>query len=324
MSDVMEPADALDPAEIALTEAPAGPGIVLRERFAGDGLPHGDAGLSLEARIALIERIADCGFRRILVPSFADTDAAPPVAEAVLRAVRRRPGLQFMAACGSPAALRRALAAREAGGGPDEVALPVSASAGDSRIRFGRTREEQWAAVAELAAQAGDAFLLVGTISAAFDCAAAGPTEPQRVLDDAERFAALGVTRIAIEDGVGSATPPRVRDLIGWLHGALPTAIFIARLGDGRGAGIANTLAAIEAGLTHVDCALGGGASGGGALVGVGGAESAGETCTEDLAQALHTMGYATGLDLAMLRPAGLEAERLVGHALRSRMLRLE
>jgi hydroxymethylglutaryl-CoA lyase len=323
VSDPIPAEDMLDPAEIALTEAPIGHGIVLCECFARDGLQHEAAILPTEAKIAMIERIADCGFRRIEITSFAHPGQVPQFAdaEAVLRGVRRRPGLLFKATCPNPQAVRRALETKAGGFGPEEISLLVSASEGHSQRNLRRSREEQWANVAEMAALAGEAFTLVGTISVAFDCPFDGPTDQHRVLEDAQRFADLGVTRIAIGDTIGSATPPRVRDLIGWLHGALPTATLIAHFHDSRGTGIANTLAAIEAGLTHADTALGGT---GGHPAGIAYGEGfTGNTCTEDLATALHAMGYATGLDLTKLREAGLEAERLLGRPLHSRTLRL-
>lgn len=315
---------AAEMAEIAAVAAPAAPGVVLCECFARDGLQHEDAILPAEAKIALIERIAACGFRRIEITSFAHPGQVPQFAdaEAVLRGVRRRPGVLFKATCPNPQAVARALAAREAGWGPEEVSLLASASEGHSRRNLRRSRAEQWARLAEMAALAGDAFLLVGTISVAFDCPFDGLTPPERVLEDAQRFAALGVTRIALGDTIGSATPPRVRDLIGWLHGALPTATFIAHFHDSRGTGLANTLAAIEAGLTHADAALGG-TGGHPARIAYGGGHT-GNTCTEDLAAALEAMGYTTGLDLAALGAAGREAERLLGRRLDSRVVRMD
>ncbi|WP_254452714.1 hydroxymethylglutaryl-CoA lyase [Roseicella sp. DB1501] len=319
MSDT--PSDA-EMAEIAAGAAPEAPDVVLCECFARDGLQHEAAVLPAEAKIAMIERIAGCGFRRIEITSFAHPGQVPQFADAetVLRGVRRRPGLLFKATCPNPQAVRRALAAREAGWGPEEISLLVSASEGHAQRNLRRSRAEQWDNVAEMAALARDAFLMVGTISTAFDCPFDGPTPQERVLEDARRFAELGVTRIAIGDTIGSATPPRVRDLIGWLHGALPTATFIAHFHDSRGTGLANTLAAIEAGLTHADCALGGT---GGHPAGIAYGEGhTGNTCTEDLATALAAMGYRTGLDPGRLRAAGLEAERLLGRRLDSRALR--
>jgi hydroxymethylglutaryl-CoA lyase len=321
MSDAPTAAEMED---IASGAAPHGPQVVLCECFARDGLQHEEAIIPAEAKIAMIERIADCGFRRIEITSFAHPQQVPQFAnaETVLKGVRRRPGVLFKATCPNPQAVRRALAAREGGWGPEEISLLVSASEGHSQRNLRRSRAEQWDHVAEMAALGRDAFTLVGTISVAFDCPFKGPTPQERVLEDARRFAELGVTRIAIGDTIGSATPPRVRDLIGWLHGALPTATFIAHFHDSRGTGIANTLAAIEAGLTHADCALGG--TGGHPARIAYGEGFTGNTCTEDLAAALEAMGYTTGLDLAALRAAGLEAEQVLGRQLGSRVIRAD
>jgi hydroxymethylglutaryl-CoA lyase len=286
-------------------------------------LQHETVQLPTEAKIAMIERIADCGFPRIEITSFSHPKHVPQFADAeqVLRGVKRRPGVLFKATCPNPQAVKRALEARDGGWGPEEISLLVSASEGHTRKNLRRTRDEQWANVTEMAALGRDNFVMVGTISVAFDCPFDGPTSPERVLEDAQRFAEMGVTRIAIGDTIGSATPPRVRDLIGWLHGALPTATFIAHFHDSRGTGIANTLAAIEAGLTHADTALGGT---GGHPTGIAYGEGfTGNTCTEDLVTALDAMGFETGLDLAGMRAAGQEAERLLGRRLHSRTVRL-
>lgn len=301
----------------------ATPPLVLCECFARDGLQHETAQIPAEAKIAMINRLAAVGFKRIEITSFSHPKHVPQFAdaEAVLKGVERHPGLLFKATCPNPQAVKRALEAQAGGWGPEEISLLVSASEGHTAKNLRRTRDEQWANVAEMASMAQTAFVMVGTISVAFDCPFDGPTAPERVLADAERFAAMGVTRIAIGDTIGSATPPRVRDLIGWLHGALPEATFIAHFHDSRGTGVANTLAAIEAGLTHADCALGGT---GGHPAGIAYGEGfTGNTCTEDLANALAAMGYETGLDFSGLRAAGEEAERLLGRTLHSRTVRL-
>jgi len=312
-----------DMEEIAAAAAPRAPEVVICECFARDGLQHEATIIPAEAKIAMIERIADSGFHRIEITSFAHPEQVPQFAdaEAVLRGVRRRPGVLFKATCPNPPAVRRALAAQDGGWGPEEISLLVSASEGHSQKNLRRSRAEQWASVAEMAALAAGRFTLVGTISVAFDCPFDGPTDQERVLEDARRFAELGVTRIAIGDTIGSATPPRVRDLIGWLHGALPTATFIAHFHDSRGTGIANTLAAIEAGLTHADTALGG--TGGHPAKIAYGEGHTGNTCTEDLVTALEAMGFRTGLDLGAVRQAGQAAERLLGRPLHSRTVRL-
>ena len=315
--------DALLMADLEANTGAASAPLVLCECFARDGLQHETAAIPAEAKIAMINRIAEIGFKRIEITSFSHPKHVPQFAdaEAVLKGVTRHPGVLFKATCPNPQAVKRALEAQGGGWGPEEISLLVSASEGHTQKNLRRTREEQWANVADMAALAAGQFVMVGTISVAFDCPFDGPTTPEQVLADAERFASLGVTRIAIGDTIGSATPPRVRDLIGWLNGALPEATFIAHFHDSRGTGIANTLAAIEAGLTHADCALGG--TGGHPAKIAYGEGFTGNTCTEDLATALAAMGYETGLDMARLRAAGEEAERLLGRTLHSKTVRL-
>lgn len=301
MSDLPTAAE-LD--EITGAAAPDASEVSLGECLLSEALAA-TAPVATEAKIALVDIIAEAGFRRIGLTSLLDPDRHPAFtdAEVMLRGARRRPGLTFTVVCPDSLAVRRALVAQDGGWGPEEVVLPLSATEADSASCFGEDRAARWTQLEAMVALARGQFALCGRINAAFDPTA----EPAAVLEDAERLACLGITRIVIADATGEATPPRVRDLIGWLHGAVPTATLIARFGDARGTGLANTLAAVEAGLTQADCALGG----------LGGA-----TCTEDLAVALDAMGYATGLDLPVLRAAGLEAERVLGRSLGAHVLR--
>jgi hydroxymethylglutaryl-CoA lyase len=299
------------------------PDVIFCECLARDGLQHEAQVIPAEAKAAMLERIADCGFRRVEITSFAHPKYVPQFADAdaVLQAVRPRPGVLFKATCPNPQAVTRALAARERGRGPEEISFLVSASEGHTRKNLRRSREEQWANVEEMARLAGDAFTLVGTISVAFDCPFDGPTPPERVIADARRFAALGVTRIAIGDTVGSATPPRVRELVRLLREALPEATFIAHFHDSRGTGIANCVAALEAGLRHFDTALGGT---GGHPAGIAYGEGfTGNVCTEDLATLFEAMGVDTGLGMDKVRQAGREAEALLGRTLYARTIRM-
>jgi hydroxymethylglutaryl-CoA lyase len=299
------------------------PAAILCECFARDGLQHEETVLPAEAKAAMLERIADCGFRRIEITSFAHPKYIPQFAdaEAVLAAVRPRPGVLFKATCPNPAAVRRAQEARVRGRGPEEISMLVSATEAHTQRNLRRTRAEQWANVADMVAVAGGDFTLVGTISMAFDCPFEGPVAPESVLEDAGRFAALGVTRIALGDTIGSATPPRVRALVALLREALPEAVFIAHFHDSRGAGMANCVAALEAGITHFDTALGG--TGGHPAKIAYGEGHTGNVCTEDLAALLEAMGVDTGLDLDRLRAAGRMAETLLGRQLHARTVRI-
>ena len=299
------------------------PAVILCECFARDGLQHEAVVIAPETKASMINRIADVGFRRIEITSFSHPKHVPQFADAdaVLASVPPRAGVLFKATCPNPQAITRALAARASGRGPEEISFLVSAAEGHTRKNLRRTRAEQWENVTEMARLAGDAFTGVGTISVAFDCPFDGPTPPATVLEDARRFVALGITRIALGDTIGSATPPRVRALVRLLRAELPEATLIAHFHDSRGTGIANCVAALEEGVTHFDTALGGT---GGHPAGIAYGEGfTGNVCTEDLVTLFEAMGVDTGLDRARLREAGLAAEALLGRTLHSKALRV-
>jgi hydroxymethylglutaryl-CoA lyase len=300
------------------------PAVILCECFARDGLQHEPGVVPAADKIAMLDRIADCGFRRIEITSFAHPKYVPQFADAdaVLQGVAPRPGVLFKATCPNPAAVRRAIAAQEAGRGPEEISFLVSASEGHTQRNLKRSRAEQWQNVAEMAALAGGRFVGVGTISVAFDCPFDGPTPEARVIEDAERFVALGIRRIAIGDTIGSGTPPRVRSLMRALRAALPPeALLIAHFHDSRGTGIANAVAALDAGIAHFDTSLGG--TGGHPAEIAYGEGFTGNVGTEDFCLLLHAMGVETGLDLDRVMQAGHAAEALLGRALHSRALRI-
>jgi hydroxymethylglutaryl-CoA lyase len=84
---------------------------------------------------------------------------------------------------------------------------------------------------------------------------------------------------------------------------------------DTRGTALANVLAALEFGVRTFDASAGG----------LGGCPYApgasGNLATEDLLYLLHGLGYDTGVDLAGVMAASQPLERLIGHALPSRMV---
>ncbi|MDA0982415.1 MAG: hydroxymethylglutaryl-CoA lyase, partial [Proteobacteria bacterium] len=162
-------------------------------------------------------------------------------------------------------------------------------------------------------------FRLVGTVSVAFGCPFEGKVDPGIVVEDAERFAALGVRRGAIGDTTGMATPLSVRDLCDrllQLDGLVP----IAHFHDSRGTGLVNYVAAYEAGVHHFDSSFGG-VGGHPAKVTYGGGHT-GNVCTEDLVSLFESMGIGTGIDLEGLLAAARACEQALGRELHGRVTR--
>ena len=302
--------------------ADAGDGVVLCECFARDGLQHEEGFIPTDAKVAAIDSFTALGFRRVEATSYSHPKYVPQFADAdeVLRRVARRPGVRLKATCPNLNAVRRAIAAADAGYGPEEISLLVSASEAHSRKNLNRSREEQWALVESMAAEGRGRFVMVGTVSVAFGCPFEGRVPQDRVVEDARRMATLGVDHIAIGDTVGLGNPRSVRALFAALKQALPDAALIAHFHDTRGTGIANCMAAYDAGARHFDTAFGG--VGGHAAKIRYGEGYTGNVCTEDLAAMFEAMGIPTGLDLDRLLDVAGQCETILGRELRGMVTR--
>ena len=295
---------------------------ILCECFARDGLQHEPAFVPTDAKRALVERFAAIGFPRVEATSYSNPKVVPQFADAseLLSALARRDGVYYKATCANLRAVERALADLDAGHGANEISLLVSATESHSRKNLNRTREEQWANVSEMAQAANGRFRLVGVVSVALGCPFEGAVDPAVVVEDAARFAALGVRHVSIGDTTGMGTPATVKALFGRLLRELPDVTPIAHFHDSRGTGLVNCVAALEAGATWFDSSFGG-VGGHPAKVKYGGGFT-GNVCTEDLASLLESMGVPTGLDLDRLLETAESCEQVLGRELHGRVTR--
>ncbi|MCY1236556.1 4-hydroxy-2-oxovalerate aldolase [compost metagenome] len=130
------------------------------------------------------------------------------------------------------------------------------------------------------------------------------------VLGWTDRFAALGVQGLTLCDTTGMAYPTQVQAVCEAVRARDPALEWTAHFHNTRGMGLANTIAAVEAGIRRLDMSLGG----------IGGCPYApgatGNVATEDVVHMLQCMGYDTGMDLDGLIGAAAELESLVQHEL--------
>jgi hydroxymethylglutaryl-CoA lyase len=186
----------------------------------------------------------------------------------------------------------------------DEVNIPVGVTNGFNQANVAATPEETIAFIAEVVAE--DRVPVTGTISVAFGCPYEGEVAEAAVVDVARRLFEAGCVEICLADTIGVADPWTVRSRIEAVRsvtGAVPLRVHFH---DTRHTGIANTVAAIEAGIGAVDASVGG----------IGGCPFApnatGNIATDDLVYALHRAGLPTGIDLGQL----IEVSRWVGEIL--------
>ena len=298
----------------------AQPEVVLCECFARDGLQHETAQLPTATKVALLQRFADLGFQRIEATSYSNPKVIPQFGDAsdVLKALPRKNGVFYKATCANVRAVERAVADAEDGFGANEISLLVSATDSHSMKNLARSRDDQWRNITDMVAAAAGRFRLIGTISMAFGCPFEGHVDPAVVLADAARFAALGVRHVTLGDTTGVATPVSVRTLFQALATAATSVTPIAHFHDTRGTGIANYVAALDAGVRWFDCAIGG-VGGHPVKVKYGGGHT-GNVCTEDLVDLLEAMGVATGIDRGALLDVVADCEAALGRPLEGRV----
>lgn len=277
--------------------------VTICECFARDGLQHETAEVPTATKVALIDAMTAAGFPRIEVTSYSHPVRVPVFgdASAVLAGISRKAGVGYKATCPNERAVSRALADLDAGHGATEISFLASATEAHTERNLRTTRAGQWDRIAGMSRLAEGRFTVVGVLSVALGCPFEGAVDPGQVVADAARFADAGATLLTVGDTVGTGTPSSVRHLFRRLLDEVPQITPVAHFHDTRGSGIANCMAALEAGCTHFDSALGG-VGGHPAQISYGQGRT-GNVATEDLVCLLEAEGIATGLDLdAMMR----------------------
>src|SRR5436190_10474985 len=183
--------------------------VTLCECFARDGLQHEPQFVPTQTKRALVERFASLGFSRVEATSYSNPKVVPQFADAtdLLRSLERKPGVHYKATCANVRAVERALADLDAGCGANEISLLVSATESHSQRNLNRSRDEQWQNIADMARAARGRLRLIGTVSVAFGCPFEGRVDPGSVVEDVQRFNALGVEHVALGDTIGAAVP---------------------------------------------------------------------------------------------------------------------
>jgi len=221
-----------------------------------DGLQNESAILSTADKLALIAKAVAAGVRRIEVASFVHPGLVPQMAdaEAVCAGLTLPKDVVSIGLVLNRRGLTRALATSV-----DEISMVVSASDGFGKANQGRTSDEtveDAVEIIELARQQGRRAQAI--VSVAFGCPFDGDVEPTRVIEIARRLAKAGPREIALADTIGIANPDQVSDLLRRLNSAIPGVPLRIHLHDTRGMAIANAEAALEAGVTMFDAAIGG------------------------------------------------------------------
>jgi hydroxymethylglutaryl-CoA lyase len=297
--------------------------VKIREVGPRDGFQNEPEVIPTAEKVRLVDLLAQTGLRRIEVTSFVRPDVIPQLSDgaSVLGAVHVPQDVAISVLIPNAKGLDTALALLDAHTGDrrafDEVNVFLSASESHNRANVNRSVEESLSGLEAVLPRARAAGLRCeGVISVSFGCPYQGRVEPERVLEIAERLIAAGAQEIGFGDTTGMANPRQVRGFFAAARERLGTAAELtAHFHNTRGQGLANVLAALEAGCESFESSFG---ELGGCPVPKG---ATGNIATEDLVSMLHEMGIETGVDLERLLAAARAARDVLGRALGSHTL---
>ena len=299
------------------------PAVRIREVGPRDGFQNEPEVIATADKVRLVDGLARTGLRRLEVTSFVRPDVIPQLADAadVLHAVDVPPEVALSVLIPNERGLDNALALREAHrvGRPafDEVNVFLSATESHNRANVNRPVAESLAGLERVLGRARVAGLRCeGVISVAFGCPYEGHVAPEAVFAIAERLIAAGAQEIGFGDTTGMANPLQVRAFFLAARERLGDAVELtAHFHNTRGQGLANVLAALEAGCASFESSFG---ELGGCPVPAG---ATGNIATEDLVSMLHEMGIETGIDLAALLACARDVREVLGRPLGSHTL---
>jgi hydroxymethylglutaryl-CoA lyase len=289
--------------------------VRIREVGPRDGFQNEPETIATADKVRLVEMLARTGLRRLEVTSFVRADVVPQLADGreVLERAEIPDEVSVSVLIPNERGLEAALGVREK---IDEVNVFLSASETHNRHNVNRSVEGSLAGLERVLARAtGEGLRCEGVISTSFGCPYEGCVPPERVFEIARRLSAAGAAEIGFGDTTGMANPVQVGEFFDRAPGEVPGAELTAHFHDTRGQGLANVLAALQAGVESFESSFG---ELGGCPVPPG---ATGNIASEDLVSMLHEMGIETGIDLGKLLEASRAAQEVLGRPLGSHTL---
>lgn len=308
-----------------------------------DGFQHEERFISTDAKLYYAEQLILAGIKNIELTNLGNADRMPQFkdAEELFRLLRSSKVLkraninwaeiELTSVTIRESAVDRAVELRKAGYGPDRILMMVSTDEEHHYANSGCTLPEYWREAERCIRKARDAGIVVnGTVSTIWGSPISGPTNMKDAVMFSKRWLDIGAKDIEHADHDGSAPPDQVYRYFSMVMDAMPDPnLHIAHFHVTRGWGLANVLAALQAGIAIFESTLGGIGGQPANFVGdtpVSGTgdyyykdpNTVGLVSTEDLVVMLTEMGIETGIDVDKVLKLGTLMEKTVGRRLRS------
>jgi hydroxymethylglutaryl-CoA lyase len=258
-----------------------------------DGLQNESAIVPVDAKAGFVRRLLAAGLPVVEATSFVHPRWVPQLADAAeLMTELGEAGRDCPVLVPNERGLDRALAL-----GARHVAIFGSATETFAQRNLNRSLEDQFAMFEPTVRRARDAGLDVRAyVSMCFGDPWEGPVPISQVVEVGKRLFDLGASQLSLGDTIGVGTAGHVRSLLAaFTEAGMATDELAMHFHDTYGQALANTLAALECGITTFDASAGG-------LGGCPYAKSAtGNLATEDLVWLLTGLGIEHGVDLDAL-----------------------
>ncbi|MEE8553586.1 MAG: pyruvate carboxyltransferase [Desulfobacterales bacterium] len=314
--------------------------VVLGDITVRDGFQHEEKFIPTDAKLWVSEQLILAGFKHIEVTNFGNPRGMPQFKDAdeLLKRLHasKKVGhlindVEITAITIRERAVERTIQTCKEGYGPDRILFMVSTSESHHRTNSGLSLAEYWKMCEKYIPMAHDAGMKVcGTVSTIWGCPIEGPTELKKAVEFTKQWLNIGADDIEHADHDGSAPPNKVYEYFSMILDDVPDpSKHVAHFHVTRGWGLANVLAALQAGITHFESTLGG--IGGQPANFVDGIPVTGTgeyyyqdpgivglVSTEDMVVMMDEMGIDTGVDVDSVLRIGRMLEKIVGRRLRS------
>lgn len=276
-----------------------------------DGLQN-ETAVSVEAKIALIEALADAGVSYIEAASFVSPKWVPQMADSatVMESVKRHPNVTYAGLTPNLKGFEAAVAANM-----DEVAVFGAASEAFAQKNINCSIAESLERFEPVIAAAKKANLRVRAyVSCVLGCPYQGEVPVENVVTVAEALYEMGCYEVSLGDTIGVGTPLQAQRMLSAVAKKVPIDKLALHFHNTYGQALANIMACLPLGVATIDSAV----------AGLGGCPYAkgasGNVATEDVVYMLNGMGIETGIDLQKLIAAGASICDHLSHGPRSQV----
>lgn len=264
-----------------------------------DGLQNEKQTVPLEAKVKLIQNLADAGVKHIESGSFVSPKWVPQMADSltVFQTMNRLEDVIYSALTPNIKGFNLAVEAQA-----NEVAIFTAASESFTQKNINCSIEESLQRFIPLVEAAKTNNMRVRAyVSCILGCPYEGSIPTNKVHEVTQRLLELGCYEVSLGDTIGIGRPHEAKHLLSSLLTEFSSSQLALHFHDTYGQAIANQYVALELGYRRFDSSV----------AGLGGCPYAkgasGNVSTEDLVYMLEGAGMQTGIDLNKLILAGNE-----------------